>query len=313
MNHTQRANSPTVTIGIDLGGTGTRLVALDDSGRIHGRRTALTPQRVAGDNLAVSELLQQIRAVAGDARIDAVGIGASGPIDDEGVIRNDNTLAAFSNVSLIDLISSEFGVPCVIDNATVTAAIGENTYGAGENARSLLMVILGAGVGVALLVDGKPVRAADGSHPEAGHLPVAGPFAPCYCGLPTCWEQVASRTALDHLTSGRTTEFAARAYDNDVVAETVFDVYGGRVAAGLAILLPLTRPTRLVLGGTAAQYLPLFSAVLDESLKRSPGFSYNPQRFPAALGARSGAIGAAVLARRAGRVPLPRTAGGVHV
>jgi glucokinase len=302
---------PSVAIGIDLGGTGTRIVALDPSGVVRGERIVLTSQQVGSVDAVVDPLVEQIRAVAGAARVTAIGIGASGPIDADGIVRNDDTLPAFSNIPLRELISDRFGVRCVIDNDAVTAALGENTHGAGRDAQSVLMITLGTGVGVALVVDGRPVRAADGTHPEAGHIPVAGTSAPCYCGLSTCWEQLASRTALDQLTCGETVEFAERAAAGDPVATSVFDMYGVRVAAGLAVLLTLSHPARVVLGGSAAQYLPLFSPALQEGLRRSQGFSWHPQLRLAALGALSGAIGAAVLAgepARSGEYPLRHAA-----
>src|ERR1700761_3735206 len=129
---------PSVTIGIDLGGTGTRIVALDPSGVVRGERIVLTSQQTGSVDAAVDPLVEQIRAVAGEARITAVGIGASGPIDADGIIRNDDTLPAFSNIPLRELISDRFGVPCVIDNDAVTAALGENAHGAGRDAHSVL-------------------------------------------------------------------------------------------------------------------------------------------------------------------------------
>ena len=303
MNTARQFPPLSVTVGVDLGGTGTRIVALDRTGAVQGERTIMTPHHSGSSDSAVEELSSQIRAAAGDMAIVGVGIGASGPVDARGVIRNDDTLPAFSHIPLTDMLTDRLGVACVIDNDAVTAAVGEHVHGAGRGATSLLMVTLGTGIGAALLVDGQPVRAADGSHPEAGHIPVPGIPAPCYCGLSTCWEQLASRTALDELTSGQTAEYASRAAEGDVVAETVFDAYGARVAAGLEILLPLCRPDRLVLGGGAAQYLPLFAPALDEGLRRNPGYEWNPPRCAAALGAMSGAIGAAVLAAKIDRIP----------
>jgi glucokinase len=284
-----------VTVGVGLCSDGVHLVALDGTGNVVRERT---PEATVRD-MTVTEFLRLIRSVAADVPIDAVGIGASGLVDHDGVVTIGKTLAALRPTRLADLVSAEFAVPCVIDNDAVTAAIGEHTSGAGQKAASLLMVTLGSTIGVGLLVDGRPVRGADGSHPEAGHLPVPGVSASCFCGLSACWEQVASRPALDYLTSGRTVEFAARAQDGDMVAQTVFDLYGCRVAAGLAILLPLVRPARLVLAGSAAEYLPLFSSALEESLRRAAPYSHSPEVVPAALGPLSGAIGAAVLARRA--------------
>jgi glucokinase len=198
---------------------------------------------------------------------------------------------------LAELVSAEFDVQCVIDDAVSAAAVAENALGAGGNASSLLMVTLGRELDVGLLVGGNPVRAADGSHPQAGHLPVPGISAPCYCGLASCWTQVASHPALDQLTSDRTNEFAARALDDDLVAQTVFDLYGRRVAAGLSILLPLVRPARLLLGGTAARYLPFFAAALNAGLQRAEGYAHVVDPAPAVLGDISSAIGVALVAR----------------
>jgi glucokinase len=87
----------------------------------------------------------------------------------------------------------------------------------------ILVITLGTGVGVAALTDGRLFRGADSGHPEAGHIPAGGPTAPCYCGLPNCWEQLASRTALDHLTGNDTEALTAKAPDGDVAAARVFD------------------------------------------------------------------------------------------
>jgi glucokinase len=210
----------------------------------------------------------------------------------------------------------------VIANDAVAAAIGENAYGAGQRSQSLLMVTLGTGIGVAMLTPAGPVRAADGSHPEGGHIPVPGPPAPCYCGLPTCWEQLASRGALDDLTGGRTDELAAAASAGlaaspgpvpadlatapaGPASRELFTTYGQRVGTGLATLLTLYRPARVVLGGSVARFLPLFASGLEQALARSGEFAWTPPYAHAALGALSGAIGAAVLARPSGSPSSP--------
>lgn len=292
------ADAGEVTVGVDLGGTGTRIVALDQHGTICRQRTQPTIDAAGlspGD--VVAALTEHIVAVAGPAPLAGIGIGASGPIDGNDIIRNDDTLPAYSHIPLAGMIADRLGVPCAITNDAVAAAIGENAYGAGQRSDSLLMVTLGTGIGVAVLTPAGPVRAADGSHPEAGHLPVPGPAAPCYCGLQTCWEQLASRRALDALTSGRTEECAAKARGGDGPAREVFSAYGRRVGAGTGALLTLFRPARVVLGGSAARYLPLFASGFKESMARTGAYAWTPPYAEAALGSLSGAVGAAVLAR----------------
>ncbi len=286
-----------VTVGIDLGGTGTRVVAVGLDGTVADQRTIPTAPAATEPALAVAQLIEQIRSVTADSELDGVGIGASGPVDPGGIIRNDDTLPAFSHLDLVDVLTRRLGVSCVIDNDAVTAAVGENLYGAGHPGSALLMITLGTGVGVAMITPDGPVRAGDGSHPEAGHLTVPGPPAPCYCGLATCWEQLASRTALDRMTGNRTAELAALANAGDQDAVSLFHTYGRQLGAGLVNLLGIYRPDRVVVGGGAARYLPLWEPGLAAAIVRAGTFAWTPALAQARLGALSGAIGAAVLAR----------------
>jgi glucokinase len=292
------SRGPRVTVGVDLGGTGSRLVALSPDGVTHRDLTLVTPREVVAPDVRVAELALHIRALCRDADLEAVGIGASGPIDAAGIIRNPDTLPAFSGFELGTRLCAELGVKCAVDNDTVTAAIGENAYGAGGQSRSLLMITLGTGVGVSVLADNRPFRGADGIHPEAGHIPVPGPAARCYCGLSTCWEQLASRRALDTMTGQRTTEVAAAALAGDADAAELFQQYGRHVGTGTGALVTIFRPERIVFGGSAARYLPLFAGGLELELSRCGAFRRPAAIAEASLGSLSGAIGAAVMARQ---------------
>jgi glucokinase len=287
-------DSRPVAVGIDLGGTGTRVVVLDTDGVIRREQTTPTATGLSGAH-AVSGLIETVTDLAAGLDLRGVGIGASGPVDSGGVIRNPTTLPAFSDIPLATIMADRLAVPCVIDNDAVTAAIGEHRYGAGRGSDALLVVTLGTGIGVCVLSRGRPVRAADGSHPEAGHISVSGPGAPCYCGLASCWEQVASRTALNHLAGGRPGEIARCARDGDPAGTDLFGDYGERVGAGLATLLTLYKPDRVVIGGGAAQYLDVFQAGMRRSLTRSREYCCTPEFLAAEIGNVAGAVGAAAL------------------
>ena len=283
-----------VTVGVDLGGTGTRIVALDRYGAVLHQASSPTSASSAG---AVSGLVSSIAFAAAGRELRGVGIGASGPVDPHGIIRNTETLPAFSGIQITSVISEHFGVPCVIDNDAAAAAAGEYACGAGRGSTGLLVVTLGTGVGVAVLASGRPFRGADGGHPEAGHIPAGGPPAPCYCGLLDCWEQLASRTALDRLTGRETDVLAAKARGGDLTAAQVFDTYGERVGTGLVTLLAIFRTDRIIVAGSAARFLDLFRHGLRRSLDRGPKYTPKPAMVAAELGDLSGAIGAAVMAR----------------
>lgn len=287
---------PGVTIGVDIGGTGTRIVTLDGGGGVLHQVSGPTPADTAG---AVPGLIGSIAAAAAGQRLRGIGIGASGPVDPHGIIRNTETLPAFSGIAITPVIRERFGVTCVIDNDAAAAAIGEYAYGAGRGSAGPLVITLGTGVGVAALTGGRPFRGADGGHPEAGHIPVCGPPAPCYCGLPSCWEQLASRTALDRLAGMETEALAGMARGGDRTAAQVFGTYGERVGSGLVTLLAIFRPDRVVIAGSAARFLDLFGDGLRHCLSHGPRYTPGPVVAAAELGNLSGAIGAAVMAREA--------------
>jgi glucokinase len=290
-------------LGVDLGGTGTRLVLTTGAGDVLRDRSVPTATDPA---TAIGALVDALTGVAGAAvagPVTGIGIGASGPIDAGGVIRNPDTLPAYTGLDLIPALRSAFGVPVVIDNDAVTAAYGEVRLGAGRGARSVLMVTLGTGVGVAMLTDGRPLRTATGAHPEAGHLYVPGD-APCYCGRSSCWEQQASRSALQkaagRLGLGLDDAFA-RASAGETAAAALFAAYGHAVGRGLADLLTLLAPERVVLGGGGARFLAAYQPALDQTLGAVIGCYPPVPVVPAELGDIAGAVGAALWAASSSR------------
>jgi glucokinase len=168
----------------------------------------------------------------------------------------------------------------------------------------MLMVTLGTGIGVALLVAGSPFRGPGRAHPEAGHIVTGGSAGRCYCGAEGCWEQAASRTALQTLLRevlpGGTAEkdllIAAAARRDDPEVRAAFSRYGRLLGQGLATLHTVLMPEVTVLGGSAGALLGLFNEGLADSLARAPGFAVSTIVRPASMGDDGGAVGAALLA-----------------
>lgn len=280
-------------LGADLGGTGTRIVLTDESGTVLSQRSGPTSSDPA---TAIDHLAEALAEIA-DGPVAGIGIGASGPIDTNGVVRNSATLPAYHGVNLVEALTNRFQVPVVVDNDAVTAAHAETRVGAARDARAVLLVTLGTGVGVAMLTDGHPRRTASGTHPEAGHLSVPG-NAPCYCGRTSCWEQHASRATLQRQVEalGLDLDCAhARATDGDPQATAVFATYGAAVGTGLADLLTVYGPDLVVLGGGGSRYINSYRPALEQALAQVVGCYEPPQVVTGVLGDLAGAIGAALM------------------
>jgi glucokinase len=301
-------NQPEVAVGIDIGGTGTRIVVWSAAEGLLKHRTVATPTDVDRESPTVF-LRRQIDAVLEGRSVTAIGIGASGPIDLHGVIRNRDTLPAFTGAPIVAELSSELGVPVSIENDTVCAAVAEWRIGAGRGDDDLLHITLGTGIGVAYLVQGVPVRGRDGAHPEAGHIAVSTATRDCYCGRRTCWEQGASRLALQKAAASllglraddRTAidSLAAQADAGSAAALAVFAAYGAALAEGLATLLAVLRVRTVVLGGGASTYFHRFEPAVNAELAGLGGWISTPRLLPTQLDDDGGAIGAALLALKA--------------
>ena len=294
--------SDDLRIGIDLGGTGTRVALVAPDGTVVDRVSYAT---ATGRAFAVRGLIDAVRGVIGTRRVVSIGIGASGPVDRAGIIRNPATLPAFTGVDLRAVLRAEFDVPVAIDNDAVAAAVYESIVGAGAGAESLLMVTLGTGVGVAALSGGRPVRGADGEHPEAGHRLVDAATAPCYCGRSSCWEQAVSRTALQSAAQAMQPEasdpstaladLAARARGGEGRALSVFEEFGRLLGAGLADLQTVFRVDAIAVGGSASRFADLIGEPARREFRRLDSYRSQPEIAYSDAGELGGAVGAALL------------------
>jgi glucokinase len=295
-----------VRAGVDIGGTGIRVVILEDRREIAAVTLPTSSFERFERHQRSLELARHVRAlVPNDKTLMSLGIGASGPVDTvAGVIENPSTLPTFSALPLVAELSAHLQVPVRIDNDAVTAALGEFHLGAGIGSRRMLAVTLGTGVGVALLIGGQPLRTASGAHPEGGHIPVSNSDTLCYCGVSGCWETLASRTWLQAELARLVPGIAYEQHDlgfyrdlcqDDSRIARLFQQYGHQVGRGLGALMSLYGPDLTVLSGSAAQLFPLYEDAVQASLVRSKGFELSTRIVISALGDGAGAMGAALL------------------
>jgi len=292
--------------GIDMGGTGTRIVLLEGEKEVVSETIPSAWFATQPQGLRAKALADKVCALlpAGSS-LASVGIGASGPVNNQTeIIENNDTLACFSFYPLVAQLRELLAIPVAIDNDAVVAALGEYHLGAGRGSQRMMMVTLGTGIGVALLDKGEPLRSFDGRHPEAGHIPVSGDPVMCYCGLQGCWEMLASRSWLQRALLAEIPDLAWDACTVLVLTElsaenarvaAILHKYGQTVGRGLNTLLTLYGPDITLLSGSAALLLPLYQAGLDQALHRADGYAVNRHISYASLGDAAGALGAAIL------------------
>lgn len=294
--------------GIDIGGTGTRFVTYRSDGLAAQMTMATADLSVGDSDVKLLRLASTIlNLVPADSTLLGLGIGASGPVDrDQGVINNPDTLPGFTGIKLVAGLERHLGVPVTIENDAMVAAIAEQRIGAGKDASRMLMLTLGTGIGVALVLDGKPFRGLQGAHPEASHFPIMSDGDRCYCGIQGCWENLASRSALQTrlrphlpptLSDREVVAQGAKIASEEEHMRKIFFNYGVLLGRGVLALQALYMPDVLVLGGGAADQFELFMPGLRASMAKSNHLVGHLEITGSKLGDIAGAIGAAIAAR----------------
>jgi predicted NBD/HSP70 family sugar kinase len=172
-------------------------------------------------------------------------------------------------------------LPCFVGNDANLAALAEHRHGAGPKSRHLLYVTTGhRGVGGALVLDGRLHTGSGGLALEVGHLTVDPGGRPCRCGSRGCLDVEADPLAfLEAAGRAPGPQFsllhqAARLLREEYADEGVARAAGllaDRLGLGLAGLVNILNPDRIVLGGLHAALLTadpdrLHSAVARRSL-----------------------------------------------
>ncbi|EAR7791612.1 fructokinase [Salmonella enterica] len=262
-------------IGIDLGGTKTEVIALDDAGEQRFRHRLPTPrddyQQTIETIAALVDMAEQATSQTG-----SVGIGIPGSISPyTGVVKNANS--TWLNGQPFDNdVSRRLKREVRLANDANCLAVSEAVDGAAAGAQTVFAVIIGTGCGAGVALNGRAHIGGNGTAGEWGHNPL--PWMdddelryreeiPCYCGKQGCIETFISGTgfATDYQRlSGKLLkgdEIIHLVETQDAVAELALSRYELRLAKALAHVVNILDPDVIVLGGGMSNVERLYKTV----------------------------------------------------
>ena len=255
-------------IGMDLGGTTFKALAVASDGTILGRVQGDT-QSGRGRETVVQRMAEAIRRLQADVssptwRLAAVGFGIPGILElPAGVVRRSPNLPGWEGFELYAALRQHVEVPISIENDANAAVVGEGWLGAGRDQQHFLMLTLGTGVGGGVVVAGQILHGVQGYAGEVGHT-VVDPNGPlCRCGSHGCLEQFASGTAVARMAApyyGEVTakDVALAAQRGEPQALEVYKRVGQHLGIACASFANVFNPQRVVLGGGVADAFDLF-------------------------------------------------------
>lgn len=310
------------TVGVDFGGTTVKVGLVNRRGRVV-RTTVLTTRRVGTPTRFLAAVSREITALAHavgirPSQLCGVGIGAPGLIDvRRGIVHHLVNVRGWRQVPLARDFWRRLRCACVVDNDVNLVTLGEWSCGAGRGAHNLICLTLGTGLGGGLIIQDQLYRGASGSAGEIGHMVIAPGGHRCTCGNRGCLEAQVSanlivrearvairrgaqilRRLAQRSTGPLTPELVCRAAaQGDRAARQIWVRVGRWLGVGIANVVNLLNPDRVVIGGGVAKAWPLLSASLRKTLRAQamdvPLRSVRVVR--GQLGDQAGIIGAAVL------------------
>lgn len=254
-------------VGLDIGGTKTAVLVVDQALNVLGRGAAPTiidsPQQlVDGIYAAVVDTLDRCAATTAD--LLAVGAGVPGMVDPQsGMVQ----LAVNLNLQKYPLgpaLEACFGVPVALENDVRAASLGAYRWlNDREPVHHMAYLSIGTGISSGLVVEGRLYRGAQGMAGEIGHVifETQGPL--CRCGLHGCLEAISAGPSIArHYAAGDgTAESVFKAAEKgDSAAREGIDHAASGIARAVQLLVMSYDVEKVVLGGGV---LNAGSAILD--------------------------------------------------
>jgi predicted NBD/HSP70 family sugar kinase len=261
-------------VGIDVGETGVKVelfdLTMDRKATVEHPLRSPRPDPAAVVALVASGLREVIvQGGVDEASIIGVGIGLPGTVEQSPRVRVHAQVIGWNGVPFEELLrAAGVGLPLYFDNGANTQGQAELWFGAGRGARHAVIALVGSGVGAAVITHGSTYQGATSSAGEWGHTTIMYGGRLCRCGARGCLEAyVGAEAILDRYRQAPGGQPAPGADEQSSLAELIAAAPRSRVAArvleetvgylgaGIANLINLFNPERIVLGGWAGVML----------------------------------------------------------
>ncbi|WP_033505183.1 ROK family transcriptional regulator [Bifidobacterium porcinum] len=219
-----------------------------------------------------------------DPSIVAIGMAVPGPyLRHEGRTAVVSSMQGWRTFNFLDEFSGAFRVPVFIEQDARAGVLAQYLFDpSSSNCRNLAYYLLGEGVGLGVIDDGRLVNGAQGAAAEIGHVSIDVNGLPCDCGNRGCLERYCSAVAIHERlagtgivpdTGGMTHKQACHALfeqaaQGDANAQALVHEIGRYVGYGCVTIFNTFNPERIVLGDIVAEGgQPLLDAareVVDE-------------------------------------------------
>jgi len=309
--------------GIDIGGTNIKFGLLNTDGEILLSDSIKTQSEDGSDRTfdRIADEIEKLRVEKNIEKSDILGVGMGIP----GPVLAQETVVFFANfpweenLNVAKILEEKTGYKVKVDNDVNVITAGEAWQGAAKGYTNIVGVALGTGIGGGIISDGKLISGAGGAGGEIGHMTIVPNGKLCGCGKKGCFEAYVSATGIEREATSRLMvnknnkvwDIVQSKEGQKVEAKDIFDAakLGDEfaldivdytteyVAYGLSILLHVTNPEVVVIGGGVSLAGDILFDGIKEKIKKYslPVCVEKLEILPAKLGNEAGIVGAAAL------------------
>ena len=268
-------------VGFDLGGTKMLATVFDSDFKLIGRERKKTRGHEGADS-GVERMVRSVNDAVEDAglkvsQIGGIGVGVPGPVDMLHGIVIETANLGWKNVPLRKMLGKHFDCPIAVLNDVDAGVYAENRFGAAKDARCVVGVFPGTGIGGGCVYEGKILTGRHSSCLEIGHIPLMpdGPLSGF--GAAGTLEAVASRLAIaaeaaqaayrgqaPHLLKIAGTDIsniksgvlADSIKNGDSMVEAIVRKAAGHIGTAISGVVNLLCPDIVILGGGLVEAMP---------------------------------------------------------
>jgi len=267
-----------VALAIELEVDYTAAATVGLGGHIFSRVRADNPHHESSPETIVAMLTELtgplLAALPTGSTMVGAGVAAAGLVR-----RTDGFLTVSPNrgwrdAPLGQMVARSLGIANVsVANEADVSVLAESRRGAARGLRNVIYITGEVGLGLGLVVDGKPMLGAAGYAGEAGHTVINPNGRPCRCGSTGCWETEVGEEAFARLAGVRwegrrhelIDELVRRAHAGDPIVFDAFREIGRWLGIGVGNLVNIFNPDLIVFGGFYYPLFPFLQQVIVES------------------------------------------------
>ncbi|WP_334351964.1 ROK family protein [Companilactobacillus sp. HBUAS56257] len=239
-------------VGLDIGGTSVKYGLVDENGVVTNKDHFVT--NVDDKDKLLSDLVAAVKKIQAIEPVEGIGVSMPGVVQADGFLTTSGAVKCFTEINLAQLLEEKTNLPAKIENDANAAAIAEKWIGSAQGIHDYIGLVLGTGVGGAMIINDQIYRGAHARSGEFGWMIVEDDDVDVemgtlnfrgatVIGLIRRYNQFSE----DKVDDAR--KIFQRADDGEVLAQSVLKSYYRSLAKGIINLEVAFDPAVVIIGG----------------------------------------------------------------